>query len=51
MKKMAQAYRMLLELVSAGVEFPTAHDRCCTRFNLSDGQAARLVEWYDEVQS
>lgn len=46
-KNVRMAKETLFNLIEKGVEYPTAHERVCLRFNLSDSEAIDLTEQYD----
>lgn len=48
--KVDRALNMLLDLIDEqGAEFPTAHERVCEEFLLSESQSAALVRKYDQL--
>lgn len=50
--KVERAYaQMLINIEVKGMEYPTAHERVCEEFNLSDSQVAALTRKYDTEPS
>mgnify|MGYP001562720568 CR=1 FL=1 len=48
MTKLDKSFEELLSLVSAGVEYPEAHTRVSLKYHLSEKQAKKLTEKYDQ---
>jgi len=46
--KADKAYEAMVELIEDGMDFAAAHERVVVDHRLSDAQARKLVEWYDE---
>jgi hypothetical protein len=46
--KCRKALPWMLNLISSGVEFPTAHERAVAEFRLNDEQSHRLIIDYDK---